>query len=189
MQKQEIRKTMKELKSRLTKEEQKVYSSIIADRLLKLPEYRQCGQIFCYVSFNQEVITTTLIEKALFQQQKVAVPKITGKGMQFFYIRSLKDLEPGILGIPEPVTEEEALPDITKDNLILVPGLAFDPHGIRIGYGKGYYDNFFRKYGNLSLVKIALAYDFQVLPELPEEEHDIRVDQIITQRGIIKSNI
>lgn len=185
MLKQEIRKSMKQLKSHLGEADREAFSKNILKRLYQSPEYKKCSQVFSYVSFNQEVITTDLILTALSQKKKVAVPKITGDRMQFYYINSIEDLKPGILGILEPVTTEEAIPHPWEDNLIIVPGLAFDKHRNRIGYGRGYYDSFFMKYGNCPLKKIALAYDFQVLSELPAEEHDIKVDQIITQNNII----
>ncbi len=186
MLKQEIRKSMKELKSRLTEPDRRAYSDRILKRLWETSAYGTCRRIFCYVSFNQEVITTGLIEKALYQQKKVAVPKITDDEMKFYYIDSLKELKPGVLGILEPAAGKVAVPVRTEENLIIVPGLAFDPQGNRIGYGKGYYDVFFQKYENYPLKKIALAYDFQVLTELPADELDIKVDQIITPSGIIR---
>lgn len=187
MQKQEIRSNMKELKRILPLTEQEHYSESIIRCLQGLSEYRLAEQIFCYVNFNQEVITTRLIEEALSCGKKVAVPKIIDKDMRFYYISSLKELETGILGIPEPVTKAEAVPDPKRDNLFIVPGLAFDPMGNRIGYGKGFFDNYFRKYSDCPMIKIALTYDFQVLPLLPKEDQDIKIDQIITQDGLIKT--
>ena len=190
MQKQEIRRNMKELKSKLTLAEQEHHSESIIRCLQGLSEYRLSEEIFCYVNFNQEVITTRLIEEALLSGKRIAVPKIIDKDMRFYYISSLKELETGILGIPEPfepITKAEVVPDPKKDNLFIVPGLAFDPMGNRIGYGKGFYDNYFRKYLDCSMLKIALTYDFQVLPLLPREAQDIKIDQIITQNGLIKT--
>ncbi|MGB8453757.1 MAG: 5-formyltetrahydrofolate cyclo-ligase [Anaerocolumna sp.] len=186
MLKQGIRKLMKDLKSMLEEADRAAYSKNILERLYQSPEYKKCSRIFSYVSFNQEVITTDLIMTALSQKKKVAVPKITGDGMKFYYINSIEDLQPGILGILEPVTTKEAAPYPFEDNLIIVPGLAFDKHKNRIGYGRGYYDGFFSKFNNYPLEKIALAFDFQVLSELPAEGHDIKVDQIITQSYVIK---
>ncbi len=183
MLKQEIRKSMKERKSGLKESDRAAYSNIILEKLFQTSEYKKCGKVFSYVSFNKEVITTKLITTALLLQKKVAVPKIIGNEMKFYYINSLEDLSPGILGITEPITKKEAVPE--KEDLIIVPGLAFDLHKNRIGYGRGYYDGFFMKYGNIPLKKIALAFDFQVVSELPSEKHDIKVDKIITQDGII----
>ncbi len=186
MTKQEIRKAVKELKSRLPATEIQAFSRFITKQVLQSPVYGQCSRLYSYVSFHQEVVTTNLLKTALYQQKKVAVPKITGREMKFFFIHSLEELKPGVLGILEPVSEEEAVPETEGKSLILVPGLAFDLNRNRIGYGKGYYDGFFMKYRDYPLIKIALAYDFQILNELPAEEHDVKVDQIITQSRIIK---
>lgn len=186
MLKSEIRKNIKELKRKLSKEEQDQYSNSIVNCLVNLPEYHRADEIFCYVNFNQEVKTKKLIEKALSEGKMVAVPKVMDDDMNFFYISSLNDLEPGVLGIPEPVTTNEAIPNPNKSNLFLVPGLAFDLKGNRIGYGKGYYDRYFKKYNNCPINKIALTYDFQVLSLLPAEEQDIQMDQIITEKRLIK---
>ncbi|WMJ88071.1 5-formyltetrahydrofolate cyclo-ligase [Anaerocolumna sp. MB42-C2] len=186
MEKNEIRKSIKELKKHLPESDRVVYSERILEQLYEISEFKKCKRIFCYVSFNQEVITTSLITTALKQGKKTAVPKVTQEGLKFFYINSLKDLTPGVLGILEPTTIEEAIPDPLDENLIIVPGLAFDEYKNRIGYGKGYYDSFFRQYASCPLKKIALAYDFQVQKKIPVEESDIKVDSIITQYGIIK---
>ncbi|WFR60008.1 5-formyltetrahydrofolate cyclo-ligase [Anaerocolumna sp. AGMB13025] len=185
--KQEIRKNIREQKSRLSFQERETYSNLIIKKLTEQREYQRASEVFCYISFNQEVITSAFIEEALSGRKRIAVPKITGDGMKFYYISSLKNLKPGVLGILEPDTRnEEAVPKKGNENLIIVPGLAFDLLGNRIGYGKGYYDAFFGKYKDFSWIKTALAYDFQILPKLPAEEHDIKVDHIITQSGLIK---
>lgn len=186
MVKQEVRSNMKELKSKLPESFVLRNSDCISNHLLQTTAYNQCNILFCYVSFNQEVITTSILKTALSQKKKVAVPKITGNEMKFFCIESLGDLKPGTLGILEPITTNEVIPSLDAHNLVLVPGLAFDLKKNRIGYGKGYYDGYFIKYVEIPMTKIALAYDFQVLNELPVEEHDIKVDRILTQTRIIE---
>lgn len=185
MTKQEIRTLMKELKSKLSESQIHMCCDTISTQLLQTAAYIQCKQLFCYVSFNQEVITTTILKMALAQKKKVAIPKIIGDEMKFFYINTLEELKPGILGILEPITVEEAIPRMGEQSLVVVPGLAFDLNRNRIGYGKGYYDGYFLKYKEIPMEKIALAYDFQVLDVLPVEDHDKQIDQIITQTRII----
>ena len=185
MTKLEIRTIMKALKSKLLESQIHMCGDTISNQLFQTSAYIQCKQLFCYVSFNQEVITTTIIKMALSQKKNVAVPKIIGDEMKFYFINSLEDLKPGILGILEPITLEEAIPRMDERNLVVVPGLAFDLNRNRIGYGKGYYDGYFLKYEGIPMKKIALAYDFQVLDILPVEDHDKQIDQIITQTRII----
>ena len=186
MKKQEIRATIKDQKSELSRSQVRRHSDLIQSQLFQHPFYTSCSQLFCYVSFNQEVITTDIITMALSQGKKVAVPKIVGDEMKFFFIESFDELEPGVLGIMEPITEKEAIPVDTEQNLVIVPGIAFDTSRNRIGYGKGYYDRFFTKQIGNKMHKIALAYNFQILEQLPVDDYDVKVDQIITESGIIQ---
>lgn len=185
MTKQEIRVNIKGLKRELSLAQIRRYSDFIQGQLFQHPFYLSCSQIFCYVSFNQEVITRDIISMALSQGKKVTVPKIVKDEMKFFFLESFEELEPGILGILEPVTDKEAIPLTTEQNLVIVPGIAFDYSRNRIGYGKGYYDRFFLKHNSVKMNKVALAYDFQILEQLPVDDYDEKVDQIITQSGII----
>jgi 5-formyltetrahydrofolate cyclo-ligase len=180
MNKQELRAHIKETKNTLSRTLIQEESNKIADKLLNSSWFKECNQLFCYVSFNQEVITTHILLTALEQNKKVAVPKIVNHEMKFFYITSLEELKPGTLGILEPLSEEEAIPSSGEESLFIVPGLAFDRQRNRIGYGKGYYDKFFTKYMDKPIRKIALAFDFQIYENLPVEEYDKKVDRIIT---------
>jgi 5-formyltetrahydrofolate cyclo-ligase len=186
MDKKEIRAYIKNKKAFLTEKEIRELSDIIKGKLETEFAYSNCSHLFCYVSFNQEVLTTNIIIEAMAKSKKIAVPKIVKNEMKFFYIESLEDLQPGTLGILEPVSGEEAIPSNNNTNLILVPGLAFDKNKNRIGYGKGYYDQFFEKYSKVPMTKIALAYDFQVLEQIPHETFDIKVDKVLTNIEIVK---
>jgi 5-formyltetrahydrofolate cyclo-ligase len=185
MTKSEVRTFINDNKSGMTSNEIKDYSSTITNKLLGTNEYKYCSTVFCYVSFNQEVLTRDIIINSFELGKKVAVPRIVGNKMIFYYINNFEELKPGTLNILEPITENVAMPNENENNLIIVPGLAFDEKFNRIGYGKGYYDKFFLEYRNIPMYKIALAYDMQVLKELPAETHDIKLDQIITQSKII----
>lgn len=185
MNKQEFRAQIKETKSILTKTTIQRDSNIIVNKLLNSSCFKECNELLCYVSFNQEVITTNIILFALEQNKKVAVPKIVNHEIKFYYIDSLEELKPGILGILEPFSVKEAIPSGTEVSLCIVPGLAFDIQKNRIGYGKGYYDKFFTKYMNIPIKKIALAFDFQIYENLPVEEYDKKVDHIITPTRVI----
>ena len=118
-----------------------------------------------------------MVEKAWKDGKKVAVPKVYDDEMKFIYITDLSQVSEGYMGIPEPVADGPVADDPTA--LILMPGLAFDPKGHRIGYGGGYYDKFLAEEPNHPTV--ALCYGFQMLDHLETEEFDIPVDLVITE--------
>lgn len=183
MNKKEIRNAITEKKLHISYNEIIEKSNIIMDKLINTKEYKESNTLFSYVSFNQEVISKDLLKESL-GSKKIAVPKITGGKMKFYYIHSLEDLEPGFFGILEPTTRQEALP--TRHDLFLVPGLAFDKKKNRIGYGKGYYDQYFNKYSKIEIKKIAVAFDFQIYDLIPTTKKDIPMDKIITPTRIIQ---
>lgn len=177
--KKDIRIKIKKRKSNVFLTQIENDSNLIINSLMSTKEYLNSNQVFSYVSYNKEVVTKTFIEQS-FKGKKIAVPKIIGEEMFFYYINSLDELEEGVQGILEPAAcpENEAIPE--ADDLFVVPGLAFDRNKNRIGYGKGYYDKYFQKYNNIHFQKIALAFDFQILEQIPVNDYDIKVDGIIT---------
>lgn len=146
--------------------------------------YKEAENIFIFVSFDNEVDTHGIITKALEEGKKIYVPKIKSKdrGMEIFRIKSMDDLEEGYFGVLEPLDESEK---ITGDDLdlIVVPGIAFDREGHRLGYGGGFYDRFFQ---NLTkeIPKIALGYNVQVAEEIVREKHDEKINGLITETDI-----
>jgi 5-formyltetrahydrofolate cyclo-ligase len=116
-----------------------------------------------------------MLEQAIRDGKKVAVPKVYGEEMRFIYIEDMTQVEKGYAGIPEPVADTPVADDETA--LVLMPGLAFDSEGHRIGYGGGFYDRFLEKEPNHPT--LALCYEFQMLPQLETEEHDIPVDCVL----------
>jgi len=180
MDKESIRREIKQKKESLNPQEIKQMSEKIKNDLLALPVYKNAETIFCYVSFNQEVRTSDIIAQALLDRKKVYVPKIEHGNMKFIEIMSLSDLAPGFFGILEPESKEEIIPGL--NNLVIVPGLGFDKAGRRIGYGKGFYDRYFNLYGEDRFIKVALAYDFQVYENIPEFPGDVNMNMILTEK-------
>lgn len=131
--KTEIRKIIRERKLAMSEKEIVARSEVLASKLFVTDAYKQASAIYSYVSFNQEVRTIPVIERALLDDKLVAVPKIYGHEMRFIAINNFDVLSPGFAGIPEPIVDEP-LADI-MDALVIVPGLAFDLSGHRIGYG------------------------------------------------------
>jgi 5-formyltetrahydrofolate cyclo-ligase len=157
----------------------------IFNKIINSSFYKKANCIFTYVSSRSETDTHSLIEYAIIDRKTVCVPKVISKqaGMKAVKIDSLADLKPGSYGILEP---GESRPEVRKldIDLVLVPGLAFDRKGSRIGYGAGFYDRFLRDSMQKTL-KVGLAYDFQVLPQVPADELDVRLDVIVTDQQVI----
>jgi 5-formyltetrahydrofolate cyclo-ligase len=185
MTKQDIRDIIKAKKRELSNHEINHLSDVITKRFLKEYAYHHCDILFCYMSFNQEVITANIIQNALESGKIVAIPKVMGDVIRFFEIKSTSGLKPGTLGILEPELGDEVIPLVENKNLMIVPGLAFDNEKNRIGYGKGYYDRYFNQYKQISYEKIAFAYDFQIFETIPNDQMDIKIDRIITPTKII----
>ena len=177
-------------------QERRQADGLIFERLLSLCAVKQTEWLYVYVSYRTEVDTLRFIKFFLKEndlqkkecQKHIAVPKVNGNDMEFYEITSIDDLEEGYYGIPEPVGGQ---PVNVKDIVMIMPGLAFDTSFNRIGYGGGYYDRYLKRNEENNIVKIALAYDFQVLKdEITDiEEYDIRPDIIITDKNIYYNDI
>lgn len=175
MDKTALRKRIREQKRAMTPAEIEEKSRILGEKFLASQPYREARTIYGYLPYNQEVRTEPILRQALADGKQVAVPKVYGEEMKFLYIRDLERVEKGYAGIPEPIDDGPVAEDTTA--LVLMPGLAFDPEGHRIGYGGGFYDRFLAEEpGHPTL---ALCYDFQMLPKLETEEFDIPVDWVI----------
>lgn len=184
--KKTIRKNMLYLRDRMTETELADKSTQIHKLLNSVNAYHTALWFMSYVSFGNEVNTTKIINKLFEKKRKVAVPVCISETNQIVasQIFDLDKLIPSLFGILEP-DKEQLLPiDPKKLEIVLVPGLAFDIHGNRVGYGKGYYDRFLIHLNPNSL-KIGLAYDFQLLDEIPSNSYDIPVDIIVTDKRII----
>ena len=175
MDKKELRATIRARKRAMTEEEIVSRSQALTLLFLESDAYRNAETIYGYLPYNQEVRTVPMLEQALKDGKRVAVPKCYGDEMKFIFMEDLSKVEKGYANIPEPIADGPVADDETA--LVLMPGLAFDPQGHRIGYGGGFYDKFLsREPGHPTL---ALCYEFQMLPELKTEEHDIPVDTVL----------
>ena len=150
-------------------------SRALGEKFVKTEAYLQAKTIYGYLPYNQEVRTVAMLEQAIRDGKRIAVPKVYGDEMRFIYLDDLGRVEAGYAGIPEPVDDGPVADDPTA--LVLMPGLAFDPQGHRIGYGGGFYDKFLAAEPNHPT--LALCYDFQMLEKLETEEFDIPVDTVL----------
>lgn len=176
MDKKALRRAIGDKKRALSESEIESRSVFLADRLFETEAYRRSGSLYAYLSFNQEVRTAPIIERAWADGKRVAVPKVVGRDMVFIWLESFDQLKEGYFGIPESIEDGPVADDPAA--LVLMPGLAFDREGRRVGYGGGFYDRFLaRERGHPTL---ALCFDFQMVDSLEAEAHDVAVDQVVT---------
>ena len=175
MDKKELRRQIREQKRAMTEEEIVARSEALGKLFRASQLYQQAKTIYGYLPYNQEVRTVPMLEQAILDGKQVAVPKVIGDDMVFIYLTDMNQVEKGYAGIPEPIANEPIATDETA--LVLMPGLAFDPQGHRIGYGGGFYDRFLEKEPNHPT--LALCYEFQMLEHLETEEHDIPVNCVL----------
>ena len=175
MDKKTLRAAIREKKRGMTPEQIRGKSQALGEKFAQTELYRQAKTIYGYLPYNQEVRTVPILEQAIRDGKQVAVPKVYGEEMRFHYLTDLSRVETGYAGIPEPLGDEPVAEDPTA--LVLMPGLAFDKEGHRIGYGGGFYDKFLANEPGHPTV--ALCYDFQVLPKLETEEFDVPVDLVL----------
>lgn len=175
MTKTELRQMIRAKKRAMTVAEIEETSSRLGELLRQSPLYQNASTIYGYLPYNQEVRTVPMLEQALQDGKRIAVPKCYGDEMRFIYMEDLSLVEKGYAGIPEPIADEPIADD--PHALVLMPGLAFDPQGHRIGYGGGFYDKFLAQ--EKEHPTLALCYEFQMLPHLDTEEFDIPVDCVL----------
>ena len=175
MDKKELRDYIRRHKRAMTQEQIEEKSSRLAELFYASELYIKANAIYGYLPYNQEVRTTPMLEQALRDGKRVAVPKVVGDTMIFVWMDDLTAVEKGYSGIPEPVSVTPVADDPTA--LVLMPGLAFDPAGHRCGYGGGFYDKFLAS--EPEHPTLALCYDFQMLPHLETDDYDIPVDCVL----------
>ena len=180
MKKTEVRRWIREQKKQLTEEEEIKAGIRCSERLFERPEWKKADTILTYISYNHEMPTMFLIERALKEGKTVAAPRVEGKTMEFYSFSSKEELHKSKMGIPEP--DPHRRPE-GKEILMIMPGVAFDRDKNRIGYGGGFYDRYLALHPEYR--KIAIAYDFQIVSELVREEFDQRPDLILTDKETI----
>lgn len=182
MEKETLRKLMKERRKALTDREIAEKSAAVQKKLFSLPEFANAKTVMTYISAFREVSTDGIINRLFECKKRVAVPVSNTDSITLTpsYISGTAELVRGAYGIKEPsVIRECTVSDI---DIIIVPGIAFDVRKNRMGFGKGYYDRLL--YGS-DAIKIGLCYDFQLLDIIPSDKHDIPMDIIITEERIV----
>ena len=180
--KKDIRKKIFAERKLRTDEQIEAMSRTITDKVTALPAFKNADRILVYADYNHEVVTEYLIKEAWKAGKEVAVPKVVGKDMVFYKLTDLARLEPGYFGIPEPVSGE--IVNWSKA-LMIMPGVAFDRANHRVGYGGGFYDRYLEKMPE-DCEKAILCRESLMCDEIQTEEHDERMDLVISENGIIR---
>jgi 5-formyltetrahydrofolate cyclo-ligase len=175
MDKKELRRSIRECKRAMTEEEIVSRSEKLAELFYASDAYKNAKTIYGYLPYNQEVRTVPMLEQAMRDGKRVAVPKCYGEEMRFIYMDDLSKVEKGYANIPEPIADDPVADDPTA--LVLMPGMAFTKDGKRMGYGGGFYDKFLAAEPDHPTV--ALCYAFQMVEDLPTEDYDIPVDCVL----------
>ena len=190
--KKRIREKLKSLRSKLSREEVAVKSDRIQKLLFSLPEFQSAKTVCFYVGKGNEVQTERMIKDSLKQGKRVLVP-ITDEKSGKLVLSELLDydneLEPGAFGVLEPKPACRRIVQATEADLMVVPGVAFDFQGHRLGHGKGYYDRFLLEVSKLrtGVPFIGLAYELQVLDRIPHGPNDLSVHKIVTEKRVINN--
>ena len=177
--KSEIRAKIKELKSKLSKSEIQAASSQVKTKIESSLWFKNATHILTYASLPDELGTSLQLIDWM-KTKYVYLPRVNDKDLEILLATETRI---GSFNIEEPIGDN--IININNIDLIIVPGVAFDYHGTRIGRGKGFYD---RLLSNSNALKIGIGYDFQVLDKIPSEPHDITMDAIITPNNFILLN-
>ena len=189
--KHKIRTEARRLRCELTGKKER--SDKIAAAVRGLPEYIDARTILFYVNAGSEVRTRSLIDEVLRhgrrEGRRVVVPYCEGDELRLFWLADMAELAPRTLGIEEPLPRFRDLPEKSvgpaEIDLVLVPGVAFDPQGGRIGQGKGYYDRFLATLESHTKL-VALAYQCQIFSSIPTDPHDFPIDLVVTEDNIYR---
>jgi len=180
--KNKLRRNLLEKRRNLPQSLRREKSALILKVLLSEKVFSDASSIALYFPVNSEVDTREIFRKCVDLEKKVFFPKTLGSDLVFLRTRNIEELTPGGFSIPEPPADAERARGDELD-LILVPGVAFDFSGNRIGYGKGFYDRFLKDIPRQT--RFGLAYRFQVLESIPSHKTDVKTGRIVTEDGTI----
>lgn len=184
--------TKKQIRLRMLERRDEIPYSEVLSASMQIREHLRAWKIFraarcvcCYISVRSEMSTSGVILRALESGKTVLAPKVFGETIRFFRIRNLTDdLERGTFGVLEPTAGTEEADPARDADLCLIPGVAFDARGNRIGYGKGYFDRFLKTLPP-RVPTLGLAYDCQLLDAVPADADDVPVQYLVTpSRGV-----
>ncbi len=162
-------------------------SRAICERLVALPEYARARTVMYYVDVRSEARTRQYLPAALGHDKRIVVPYCVAGELELFHLTRMDELAVGAYRILEPRAELRSVPEkkvgATDLDLIVVPGVAFDRQGGRLGHGFGYYDKLLQ-HARADAPLVALAFECQLFPEVPMSPHDVFMDKIVTELAV-----
>lgn len=175
-----LRRSAKQSRARISERDRAAWSAAIRGRLVALDRWRAAGTVALYAPIAGEADVIPLVEKARGSGKRVVFPRANTAthSLEFFEVCSASELRPGAYGVPEPPAEEAKRIPAGQIDLLVLPGLAFDLEGRRLGFGGGYYD---RLLGSSPRPAIGVAFESQIHTALPGEAHDCGVDIVVTE--------
>jgi 5-formyltetrahydrofolate cyclo-ligase len=185
----ELKRTIREQahenrRAQLNKDE---ISAEIVQRFMGLPEYGGATTVMFYVDVRAEVRTRHALPAALETGKRIVVPYCVDGELELFHLTAMDELSLGMYKILEPREDLRGVPEkrveVSELDLIMVPGVAFDRHGGRTGHGKGYYDKLL-EHARPDTPLVALAFECQMFPEIPMQDHDIYMDKVVTEKSV-----
>jgi len=181
-QKSRLRQDLKAERATITQAMKGAMDKRLCKRLINLPQISAARSLFCFVSMPAEVETHALLKALLEAGKSLSVPKITpDKTMLAVKLPDWEQLGTGEMGI---LTTRSSAPYTDKIDVCITPGLGFSEQGERIGFGRGYYDSWFQEHPDT--LKIALAYECQIVAAIPTDENDVPVNLIVTEDRLIR---
>lgn len=183
-----LRKEIQARRNHLSPPEMIHYSEKICRLVTSSTRFFRAQHILLYCNYGSETRTSYIFEAAKKAGKNTYYPKVEGDNMYFYKVNSLSELSDGYRGIKEPYHPSRAFQNSRNnmDSMIIVPGLVFGRDGYRIGYGRGFYDRYLADYPGLW--KTGICYGVQIVKDCPHEDHDICMDEIICEQGVITLN-
>lgn len=187
-QREVLRRDVLARRDRVSPEDRRRWSRAIADRFWRLPELASARTVHFSLSVGSEVETGELVAEAKRRRLRVVVPVtvVEGRRLVLAEFEGAETLEPGPFGILEPSVASRKLVAVDDVDALVIPGVAFDDQGNRLGWGAGYYDRLLAD-ARRGVPIIALAYECQIVPAIPPRDHDVRVSVIVTDQRVIRS--
>lgn len=185
--KEELRRRIRAVRGALPAEARAQRSARVAERVLSLPEVADARCVAGFVPIRSEVDPTAILDALADAGARVCLPRVDAERGAIVLHERVADmpLQPSPFGVPEPPASAPEVAPADVD-VVLVPGLAFDPRGYRVGYGKGYYDRLLATMPQA--LSVAIGFDFQLVPEVPDLPHDVPVRVVVTDARVLRVN-